>query len=177
MALDIGIVPDGHWVLRPGKGVRVAVTSHDAETRAAVVSLDDLTATDAAVVGAKAANLARARRAGLRALPGFVVRVVTATDPAAGDAELRHAWRAITDDGRDPVVVRSSSTSEDGASQSMAGLFRTVLDVRGWVAFCVAVETVATSGPDPRAIQRRLVLHARPFCARSRGALRASGEI
>ena len=39
----------------------------------AVVELDDPRAVDPALVGAKAANLARARSAGLPALPGVVL--------------------------------------------------------------------------------------------------------
>ena len=100
-----------------------------------VVDLGDELATQPAVAGAKAAALAVARRAGLPTLGGFVV---TTTGTAALDcgwcdvvAAMREAWHTLTADGRHPLVVRSSSTVEDGAASSMAGMFTSVLDVRG----------------------------------------------
>ena len=102
------------------------------------------------VVGAKAAALARARAAGISVLPGFVVTTAGtralmshAESPAA---VLHDAWAALSDTGRLPLVVRSSSTVEDGGSQSMAGLFSSVLDVRGWERFLDAVDEVVRSG-------------------------------
>ncbi|MDP9387402.1 MAG: hypothetical protein M3Q48_05590, partial [Actinomycetota bacterium] len=41
--------------------------------------------------------------------------------------------------------MRSSSTVEDGESTSMAGMFTSVLDVRGWAAFEAAVRRVLSS--------------------------------
>ncbi len=73
-------------------------------------------------------------------------------DLAAGTAGRRHAvalheaWQALSDTGRRALVVRSSSTVEDGGSQSMAGLFTSVLDVQGWEAFLAAVDEVVGSG-------------------------------
>ena len=52
-----------------------------------VVSLGDPDALDVAVVGAKAAGLARARRAGLPALDGFVVTLAASTEPLRRAAE------------------------------------------------------------------------------------------
>ena len=46
-----------------------------------VVRLDDLEALDVSLVGAKAASLARARRAGLAALDGFVVTLAASAEP------------------------------------------------------------------------------------------------
>ncbi|MFW6719510.1 hypothetical protein ACHZ98_04905 [Streptomyces sp. MAR4 CNY-716] len=72
--------------------------------------------------GVKAANLARAAAAGLPVLPGFVL-----TDPAlapgtpAGPDALRAAWRDLSENGRRPLIVRSSSAHEDAADSSMAG--------------------------------------------------------
>jgi pyruvate,water dikinase len=114
-----------------------------------VVALDDAAALDRALVGAKAANLARTRQMGLAVLPGFALTT------AASAAVLRtgevpegvhEAWAALSDGGRRTLVVRSSSTIEDGAVSSMAGLFTSVLDVRGWDAFVAAVHEVADSG-------------------------------
>ena len=67
------------------------------------------------------------------------------TSPLPVDAELRGAWSAATDGGRRPVVVRSSSTVEDGNTSSMAGMCTSVLDVVDWPAFREAVDTVLHS--------------------------------
>jgi pyruvate,water dikinase len=116
--------------------------------RLAVVPLDAAAAQDAALAGAKAANLARAAAAGLPVLPGFaLVPAAVATDgnAAAGEAALRRAWRELSVDGERPLVVRSSSAHEDTEDSSMAGRFESVLDVRGWEAFNAAIRTVLDS--------------------------------
>ena len=117
-----------------------------------VVDLDHELARQPSVSGAKAAALARAKAAGLSVLPGFAVTTAGTRDLAAGTAGRRHAadlheaWKALSDTGRRALVVRSSSTIEDGGSQSMAGLFTSVLDVQGWEAFLAAVDEVVRSG-------------------------------
>ena len=117
----------------------------------AVVTLDSAVALDPEVVGAKASSLARALRAGLPVLPGWVVTTGAFGPPAHGDvvfpvdAELRGAWAAASESGARPVVVRSSSTVEDGSTSSMAGMFTSVLDVRGWQSFRQAIDTVLES--------------------------------
>ena len=119
-----------------------------------VIDIDDDLAREPSVVGAKAAALARARARGLSVLPGFAVTTAGAAALAAGTATRDHAvalhaaWQALSDAGRRPVVVRSSSTVEDGGSQSMAGMFTSLLDVRGWEAFLAAVDEVIESGGD-----------------------------
>jgi pyruvate,water dikinase len=119
-----------------------------------VVDLDDAAATQPGVAGAKAAALARAMAAGISVLPGFVIttvggRLLTGGRPSRFHAvELHDAWRRLSDTGRHPLVVRSSSTVEDGGSQSMAGLFTSVLDVRSWADFLRAVDEVIASGGD-----------------------------
>jgi phosphohistidine swiveling domain-containing protein len=105
------------------------------------------------LVGAKAASLSRSARSDLPVLPGFVL--TTALDPSLLDApttrgieaseEIRRAWRDLTGDGRDALVVRSSATKEDSESSSMAGLFVSKLDVRGWDAFVAATRDVLAS--------------------------------
>ncbi|MDQ4088972.1 MAG: hypothetical protein M3163_01485, partial [Actinomycetota bacterium] len=116
-----------------------------------VVTLDSAAALDPEVVGAKAASLARTLRAGLPVLPGWVL-TTGAFRPFAGgeqalpvDAELRAAWMEASEGGRRPVVVRSSSTVEDGRTSSMAGMFTSVLDVGDWPTFRHAVDTVLES--------------------------------
>jgi hypothetical protein len=61
---------------------------------------------------------------------------------------LLEAWSRLSGDGGIPVVVRSSSTVEDIRTSSMAGRFRTVLDVRGRAAFLEAVVQVLASGDE-----------------------------
>ena len=113
-----------------------------------VVTLDDPAALDASLVGAKAANLARARAAGLPVLPGVVL--TTAWTPIDRSVAVE-AWRALSADGTHRVVVRSSSTGEDGGSSSMAGVFESVLDVAGEPAFFAALDAVLASAHAARA--------------------------
>jgi len=112
-----------------------------------VITFDDDHACDATVVGAKAANLAAAARAGLPVLPGFTIPVdVLRRRPTGQDLDaIRTAWRALSLDGKRRVVVRSSAVGEDGANSSMAGRFTSVLAVDGWPAFLAAVAEVAES--------------------------------
>jgi len=111
----------------------------------AAVPLGQLTAIQPLFAGSKAANLARAARAGLPVLPGFVVPEGAGDDPAT----LRRAWRDLSDSGARPLVVRSSSPQEDTEQSSLAGQFASVLDVRGWSDFCTAVRTVLDSAHKP----------------------------
>ncbi|MFD9905048.1 PEP/pyruvate-binding domain-containing protein [Streptomyces sp. NPDC059063] len=114
--------------------------------RLAVVGLEARRARDARLAGAKAAHLARAAGAGLPVLPGFVLVPARDTEPGPhGEDELRRAWRELSHDGVRALVVRSSSAYEDTAESSMAGLFDTVLDVRGWSDFTAAVQRVLRS--------------------------------
>ena len=118
--------------------------------RSDLIDLSDDGAVDGSLVGAKAANLARARRAGLPVLPG----VVLTTDwdhrgwshpSRAEHSPARAAWETLGESGGRTVVVRSSSTNEDGGSSSMAGVFESVLDVSTWPSFVEAVDRVLGS--------------------------------
>jgi phosphohistidine swiveling domain-containing protein len=144
---------------RQAVGTRHAGTgSHAAATdatspRPCVVDLGHADAGDAVLTGAKAANLAIARRAGLPVLPGMVL--TTAWDHRGwshpsrlhdgGDSPAWAAWREMSADGDRPVVVRSSSTNEDGGTSSMAGVFTSVLDVTDLISFVQAVDDVLAS--------------------------------
>ena len=118
-----------------------------------VVSLDDAVV-HPELLGAKATNLARARAAGLPVIDGFVIPPALATRLSGAprrertnDVELvRAAWGSLSRGGTHPVVVRSSSLSEDTASSSQAGVFESVVDVHGWDDFLDAVRTVTSSG-------------------------------
>lgn len=108
---------------------------------------------DPSLAGAKASALARANGAGLPVLPGFVLTpgAALAVASAARDAHriigsARAAWTDLSGHGRRSLIVRSSSTVEDGVDSSMAGRFASVLDVRGWESFADAVREVVASG-------------------------------
>jgi len=128
-----------------------------AVTRTAFVcALDDPCATDPDVVGSKAASLARCAARGLPVVPGFAL--TTAAHRAVQDAdgrlpegvldELLPVWRELSRGGTLPVVVRSSSTVEDVEASSMAGRFRSVLDVRDRSALEAAVLAVWRSADE-----------------------------
>ncbi|GAB4586407.1 PEP/pyruvate-binding domain-containing protein [Nocardia sp. IFM 10818] len=106
-----------------------------------VVSLRDPRAHDSALTGAKAAALAKARAHGIPVLDGFVL---TTAWPDLGKPP-ESEWLRLTRHGLRPLVVRSSSVAEDGAEHSMAGLFTSVLGVRGWENFRTAVAEVRAS--------------------------------
>lgn len=128
-------------------------------------------AADPALAGAKAAALARALRAGLTVLPGFVLDPDAAAAVAAGLSTsavtaARAAWSELSEQGTRALVVRSSSTVEDGAESSMAGRFESVLDVRGWDGFVDAVRTVVASGEAVHAglpVAGRMAVLVQPF--------------
>ncbi|MDC0769427.1 PEP/pyruvate-binding domain-containing protein [Streptomyces sp. HD] len=138
---------------RHGEGARdgeehrggVALGEVVEECGPAVVPLDLPDDSLPRLIGSKAANLARAARAGLPVLPGFVI-----PHRASGDmVALRRAWDELSAGGTRPLVVRSSSPQEDTEDSSLAGQFASVLDVRGWRAFRTAVQTVLDSAHRP----------------------------
>ncbi|MGY1770983.1 PEP/pyruvate-binding domain-containing protein [Blastococcus sp. SYSU D00813] len=123
-------------------------TRSDRADRPAVLSLADPRAADLRRAGAKAAALATAARTGLPVVPGFVLTTATAEDVATGGdlpQEVEDAWRRLSREGTQDLVVRSSSTVEDLGGASMAGRFESVLGVRGWEDFRRAVERVVAS--------------------------------
>lgn len=144
--------------------------------RPTVVWLSDPGATDASLVGAKAANLANAARVELPVLPGFVITTAAQQRRAGlvmrGETGrlLASAWASLSADGSRPLVVRSSSTSEDGSTSSMAGMFESVAGVGDWKGFLAAVDRVLLSAhkglapgesPAPMAVLVQPELHAR----------------
>lgn len=101
---------------------------------------------DPSALGAKAANLVVAGRAGLSVVAGFVVPVeAVGLHPIAPPSAARAAWAALSCDGALPLVVRSSAPGEDLASSSMAGVFDSVIDVSGWDDFVAAYDRVVRS--------------------------------
>lgn len=120
-----------------------------------VVSLDEVVIAGSLVdrVGAKAANLVLARRAGLPVLPG-VVLTTAAAKTFANERNPDHdrvteQWLARTKhfagnlNGR--LVVRSSSPLGDSAKESHAGSYTSVLDVVGTEAVGAATIEVIES--------------------------------
>jgi phosphohistidine swiveling domain-containing protein len=131
-----------------------AAPAADRLSSAAIVPLERAAAAGVAVVGAKAANLGRATAAGLPVLPGFVLSTAAVGLLASGPGfdgsrrvreELAVAWSVLSDNGRRPLVVRSSSPVEDQASSSMAGLFTSVVGVGHWSDFLAAIDSVVRS--------------------------------
>jgi len=125
---------------------------------AEIVSLDDEDALDTAQAGAKAAVLARMRRAGFPVPDGVVVladALRAQLDPDMSESELlaapldpslRQALVAAGGELSGPLAVRSSGIDEDGAQASHAGQYDTVLNVRAGDELVDAVRTCWASG-------------------------------
>ncbi len=98
--------------------------------------------------GGKAAGLAELRRLGLAVPVGFVIANASAKGvlDAATDRFSRMA-----DAGAVPVAVRSSAVGEDGADQSFAGQYDTVLGVNSIFGFAAAVRRCVDSVGSQRA--------------------------
>lgn len=113
---------------------------------------------DPAVVGAKAANLARLAR-DYRVPPGFAIPARSAAAPAPEFwPSVFESYHALVDtsDGPPPfVAVRSSGVDEDGADASFAGQHATVLGVRDEAALRDAVLQVLASAASPAALAYR----------------------
>ncbi|WP_405976454.1 PEP-utilizing enzyme [Streptomyces sp. NBC_00988] len=114
------------------------------------VALTDDRATDPRVTGRKAAMLAQLLKSGFPCAGGMVIpawihhhrqgRAKTGSDDGASLADLQRALDEITDVYRtDLLAVRSSSTAEDMAEASYAGLYTSALDVGGAEALRAAV--------------------------------------
>lgn len=107
-------------------------------------------AVDAAVAPlARGVPVARLRESA-RALAAALER---APLPPALEADIRAAYETL---GGGPVAVRSSAAEEDRADRSAAGLFRTVLDVRGPDAVLAALRECWASLWSEAAIAYRL---------------------
>jgi pyruvate,water dikinase len=88
-------------------------------------------ATDPAIAGNKAANLARLAAAGFAVPPFFVIDPIRFGNRVSEDESARwlgEALGAIADSGK-RFAVRSSSQEEDGGIASFAGQFESFLDV------------------------------------------------
>jgi rifampicin phosphotransferase len=127
-------------------GTRRSVSAMSAISSEVVIPLFDALALDREVVGSKAANLARAAGHHLPVVPGFVVAATAvARAPGTPPEGVHDAWARLSEDGRHPVVVRSSAPNEDLGTTSMAGQFDSVVDVRTWDDFVAAYRQVVAS--------------------------------
>jgi hypothetical protein len=105
-------------------------------------------ADNAARFGGKAAHLAQLLSAGHPVPPGFAL----AHDADASEPDTRAALRtALATLGDVPLAVRSSAVDEDGAVAACAGIYESVLDVRGEAAVLEAIGRVRASGSSARA--------------------------
>src|SRR4051812_12388972 len=132
-----------------------------------VLDLTDTRAADPYRTGGKAAALSRSLAAGLPALSGFVLTTGKGAEDGVDEALSEH-WRRLSGDGGQSLVVRSSGVAEDAASASLAGQFRTELDLRGEAAFLEAVHAVLDSaGP----LRDEMAVLVQPFASASVGGI------
>ncbi|WP_055477101.1 PEP/pyruvate-binding domain-containing protein [Gordonia sp. HS-NH1] len=97
--------------------------------------------------GGKAAGLARLRRLGLPVPAGYVITCVSSGTRDVDTTRFDEMVAA----GSTPVAVRSSAVGEDGADQSFAGQYDTVLGVDSVDALVAAVRACADSVHSRRA--------------------------
>ncbi len=130
-----------------------------------IIALADIRPGDLPLVGAKAYRLGLLLQAGYAVAPGFCLSTSAwrqLPDPwraaplqhAPLRATLLDAYRAC---GMRAAAVRSSAVVEDGEEASWAGIFTTVLDVRGEDALLDAAAACYASARSPvaRAYRRR----------------------
>lgn len=139
---------------------RRTAASDDRSVEQAVVWLSDPRSADRQLAGSKAANLATARGRGLPVVEGFAITTsAVAAGPQAPPPQVRPAWERLTAGGRRPLAVRSSAPDEDLATGSRAGVYESVVQVRGWDDFVRAYQRVvasASGGPMAVLVQHHL---------------------
>lgn len=138
----------------------------DASDPTSIVWLDDPAALDVSRAGGKLAGLARLGRAGHRIPAGFVVPAQSASArPDRLAAAIDTAYASLAEQLGEPtpsVAVRSSSTVEDGHEFSHAGLFVSVLGVRGASAVHeAALRCLESTGASHEAYRARFELPER----------------
>ncbi len=96
--------------------------------------------------GGKAGHLAALLAGGFEVPDGFAI---------APDATLEAVAARLDELGDVAVAVRSSAIDEDGAMTSFAGIYDSVIDVRGLAAVEEAIAKVRASALSPRALAYR----------------------
>ncbi len=148
-------------------------------TEPTIVWLDDATASDRWLTGAKAANLADSRRRGLPVLDGFVLTTLGTSQlndrerllSSGVDNPVIQAWDRISRSGTRALAVRSSSVVEDSTTSSMAGRFVSVLHVAGWEAFVDAVFEVVASAATTEIADAPMAVLVQPMAAARLGGV------
>ncbi|UCH37572.1 MAG: PEP/pyruvate-binding domain-containing protein, partial [Candidatus Bathyarchaeota archaeon] len=119
-----------------------------------IKSLDQLTVADMPLVGAKAYNCARLRRAGFQVPNGFAITPEVSAQSFQSldlDKELERFPESTL------FVVRSSAVDEDSAKHSFAGIHETKLNVTR-DSIVEAVNACLLSVKSPRAIAYRRIM-------------------
>lgn len=109
--------------------------------------LTELDLADAPHAGGKAAVLGHLLRAGFPVPDGFAV---TSGEAELSDADIEQLLEAAGQLGDAPLAVRSSCTEEDRPDRSYAGLYDTVLGVRGRSELVAAVRRCLAAVNNPR---------------------------
>ncbi|MFR0355724.1 PEP/pyruvate-binding domain-containing protein [Streptomyces sediminimaris] len=124
-----------------------------------IITLAEVDAVDE--VGPKALSLALLARQGLPVPPGFCVTQpqLAALEAPRFTAELDQALGRL---GCSVLAVRSSAADEDGSARSYAGVFTSVVGVRGVVDdVCEALRAVRASAHSDSAVAYRSMLGLR----------------
>lgn len=114
-----------------------------------VITLDEIEEDQLSLVGGKALNLARLRRAGFKVPQGFVLTTAL-YDEASGDSNALTVPAHVQDQicafyrrlARPLVAVRSSASHEDSSAASFAGQGRTILNVSNELSLLEAITAV-----------------------------------
>gem|GEM_PF-70998 len=106
--------------------------------RGLVVELGSVESLDDSLCGAKAANLARLKRAGLRVPPGFVISTEAFLRGGLPVAEIGRKYRRFFP-GASRVAARSSATAEDLPEASFAGQYDSFLNIPSFEDLLVAL--------------------------------------
>src|SRR5262245_17919455 len=141
---------------------------YELDLRPAIVWIGTCARLDASEFGWKAANLCTSAAIEKRTPTGFalsrrvVARVAHGKESREDRALLQAAWQTLSADGRGCPIVRSSSAIEHTRTNSFAGLFETVRNVKSFDDFIVAIRRCHASGHAPR-VERYAALRGTPL--------------
>ncbi len=98
------------------------------QEKATIVELGSKESLDAFLCGAKAASLARLKRAGFPVPPGFIVTTEAFETGPPPAVDIERAWSKLPS-SKAKVAVRSSATAEDLPNASFAGQYESYLNI------------------------------------------------